>query len=163
MTTEELLMRAKGQLEGRDAEFPCKETCKAIIDLGRERDTAIEERNVMSKGKDYARDENCKLLEKMTALESELAKEKEASSKYRFMNGVAFDFIREVASGESGDGKVVAKRLFDLHKDDLGIRLMRCHCVNGESEAKAMFSEWCRKNAVSYTPEKFIEWLLSFV
>lgn len=163
MTTEELLLRAKGQLEGRDAEFPCKETCRAILDLGRERDTAREERNVMSKGKEYASDENKRLTDKVAALESELAKEKDASSKFRFMNGVAFDFIREVASGEYGDGKVVAKRLFDLHKDDLGIRLMRCHCVNGELEAKAMFSEWCRKNAVSYNPEKFIEWLLSTV
>jgi len=163
MTPDELVQRAKSQLEGKNPEFPCIETCRAIIDLGRQRDTILAESKNVLKSKEYLTADYARLKEKAISLEKELEEERNKASKFKFLNAVAYDFIREVASGEHEDERDMARRMFDLHKDDLGIKLMRCHRVTSKTEADKRFSLWCKANGAVATPEKYVEWLLSVV
>lgn len=161
MTADELVVRAKNQLEGKQPEFPCIETCHAILELGRIRSCAEKECANLRNGIEYAKHDKEKLEEKIKALEAEVAAEKERSSSYKFLNAIAYTFIRETAEDVNPNPRVAASRLFDLHKDNLDIRLLRCHCVRDYDDARRKFDEWCNKMGEDFSERRFLDWLLS--
>ena len=164
MSPEELVLRAHSQLNGGSPEFPCIETCHAIIALGSMLDSAKEELAKATKREESARRGQQSFADKASELERDIENVKKEADNYKFLNSVAFSFIRDLAENEY-DGKeaVTAQRIFGLHKEDLGIKLMRCHKLNSAEEAKVKFSEWCQRNGVEATDKRMVEWLLSVV
>jgi hypothetical protein len=162
MTQSELVLRAKNQLEGKSPEFPCIETCHAIIEMGRELDLAKKELENVKKGVEYAKHEQNVQKSKNEKLETALEAVKKTVEDYKFINAVAFSFIRDMAAHEY-DGKeaATAKRIFDLHKEDLGVKLIRCYTFNSADEALAKYSEWCKKNGVDEECKNLVDWLFS--
>lgn len=162
MTPNELVLRAKNQLEGKSPEFPCIETCHAILEMGRESDLAKKELENVKKGVEYAKSEHNALISKNEELETELEAVKKTVEDYKFINAVAFSFIRDMAAHEY-DGKeaATAKRIFDLHKEDLGVKLIRCYTFNSAEEAFAKYSEWRKKNGVDEECKNLLDWLFS--
>lgn len=158
------MLRAQSQLNGGSPEFPCIETCHAILELGKMYESANKKLLKANESVEYGWKEIERLSAKVEELAQDVSKVRKDAANNKFLNSVAFSFIRDISENEY-DGKeaVTAKRIFDLHKDDLGIKLMRCHKFNGAGEAKSAFAEWCKRNGVEATDARMVEWLLSTV
>lgn len=164
MTTTELIDRVDKRLNKTgNPSLPPEETLRAILELGKERDAAINEKLSIQ-------DEIDQQMTKMDALVSQIedaeVKARQAKDEAKEQMWIAHElgnFIRDIANSLYVGREVsAANRVYDLNKGSLKKKRLNAYNFDSLQEAKAAYAEYCGEKGLPIDEKNMLSWLFDY-
>lgn len=161
MNTEELLTKVESRYLGKDnPSLPPEETMLAILELGKEREQAIEERLKMSEKIGSLESRIEYLSGQKEEADVEIRKAQEKSKENEWLAHELSNFIRDLANGiYEGQERAAANRVYDLNGASIRKKRLKVYNFDSLTEAKKEYAEETKKQ---YDSEEFLNWLFRF-
>ena len=166
MTTDELLTRVESRLNKTDnPPLPPEETMRAILELGRERDSSNNEKAGLYQEIAALKD---RIEGALSQKEEAEFKQRQAEDRAKEQEWVAQElanFVKAVANRLFvGQEAAAAQRVYDLNGNSITKKRLKAYNFDSLDEAKKAYADFCLSSQTQkpYDADEFMDWLFRF-
>lgn len=164
MTTTELIKRVEQRLNKTgNPSLPPEETLRAILELGKERDAALNEKHSIQDEIDQQTAKIDALVSQKEEAEFQARQAKDEAKEQMWIAHELGNFIRDVANSiYVGKEVSAANRVYDLNKGSLKKKRLNAYNYDSIQEAKDAYTEYCKGAGIPFDEINMLSWLFDY-
>ena len=164
MTTSELIERVTMRLNGTgNPSLPPEETLRAILELGKERDSVLNEKLSIQDELEQQTAKNDVLVSQKEDAEFRAQQAEDEAKEQKWIAHELGNFIRDIANSiYVGHEVPAANRVYDLNKGSLKKKRLNAYNFDSLQEAKYAYANVCKEKGIPFDEINMLPWLFDY-